>query len=251
MPKGPREVSESGYYHVVTRSVGGIPIFEDDADRRKYLILMRRFRDELGVRIIAWVLMGNHVHLILDCGEGELPTEFMRKLDIAYAYYFRKKTLHKGHLFQADYWSKPISNDSQLISTVDYIHRNPERAGIGSMAGYHWSSMQEYLGKVWVVDTSIMLSLMGSVENMISFMGRADDVVSWSNCHGKSTKTDDQVLLDALATSGLRQSSSLRELSSERRRRTMRTLVDRGATQDQVARVFGVSKATVSRVLST
>lgn len=251
MPKGPREISETGYYHVVTRTVGGIPLFEDDKDRKRYLFLLKKYHDELGIRIIAWVLMNNHVHLVLDCGEDANPTPFMRRLDIAYAAYFRAKTDHKGHLFQEDYWSKPILNDEQLISTVDYVHRNPERACIASMTGYRWSSMQEYLGKLWVVDTSIILELMGNVESLVAFVGRMDDVVRMRDKDVPRQKlTDDEALLLAKQMAGVETSSELRSRDVKLRPKLMSKLAENGVTQRQIANVFGISKSTVSRLLA-
>ena len=80
MPR--RGLSESGYYHIVVRSAGKVALFEDDADRRCYLRLLKDARDKTGAHVIAWVLMTNHVHLVVDF--GELPSsisDFMFSID--------------------------------------------------------------------------------------------------------------------------------------------------------------------------
>lgn len=249
MPKKPREQSESGYYHVVTRGVGGMIIFEDDEDREHYLSLLRKYRDELGFRVIAWVLMDNHVHLVLDFGEGTMPTGLMRRLDIAYAAYHRSKTGHQGHLFQDDFWSKPIKTDAQLVATVDYIHRNPERARISSAERYRWSSAREYLGTGSLVDTSTVSELIGGPDEILSFVADADDVVRESRRYSPKTRmTDTQVLALTIEEAKVSNSSGLKLLDKDARNAVIRRVSTHGATTRQIARVFGISANTVSRI---
>ena len=65
MPRKSRKKSESGYYHVILRGVNRQDIFFDHEDREKMLNLLRRYQDETDVRIIAYCLMDNHIHLLL------------------------------------------------------------------------------------------------------------------------------------------------------------------------------------------
>lgn len=60
-----RRVSESGYYHVILCGDGKRRIFEDDDDRREFLKLLSEQVVNRGVDIIAWCLMDNHVHLVV------------------------------------------------------------------------------------------------------------------------------------------------------------------------------------------
>ena len=239
-----REVSSTGLYHVITRGVGHMILFETDSDRRYYLKILKKYRDELGVRVFAWILMDNHVHLIVDVGEGNLPTALMRRIDVAYSKYFNSKTGHVGHVFQGDYGSIPISCDEQLMATVDYIHRNPERALISSMESYRWSSFQEYAGKLYVVDTSLVLALFGSVENMLVFHARSEDVVRIGQ-----SMSDDEVLALALELGGVSVSGELRGLARKRRNDLICRLNAKGIRGSQMSRVLSVGEATISRVL--
>ena len=249
MPKQPRELSESGYYHVVTRGVGGMIIFEDDEDREQYLGLLKKYRDQLDCRVIAWVLMDNHVHMVLDFGEGNTPTGLMRRLDIPYAAYYRSKTGHRGHLFQDDYWSKPIKTEAQLVATVDYVHRNPERAHISSAESYLWSSAREYLGTSTLVDISTISELVGGRDKILSIVINEDDVVRESRRYSAKTRmTDEQVLATAIDEARVTSSSALRLLDKETRQSVIRRVSEHGATMRQIARVFGISANTVSRI---
>ena len=108
-----KRAEDTGFRHVVTRSAGQIALFEDDEDRRTYLRIMRCARDEAGVRIIAWVLMSDHVHIIVDCRENlESLSAFMYRLDKEYAIYFNAKTGRSGHLFERTFWRKAITTES-------------------------------------------------------------------------------------------------------------------------------------------
>ena len=72
MPRVAREVSPTGYYHVMMRGSGRMLIFEDDADRLRFLDLLRDVRAEHSVVLVAWCLMANHVHLVLRDDAGKL-----------------------------------------------------------------------------------------------------------------------------------------------------------------------------------
>ena len=246
MPR--RLVGETGYYHVTTRTAGQIAMFEDDEDRRAYLRAMRDARDESGVRIIAWVLMTDHVHLVVDCGESaEALSDFMYVLNKKYVKYFNEKTGRSGHLFQGNFWSKPIQDDSQLLATVYYVHRNPEAAGIAPLREYRWSSYKEYAGKHWVVDTSLVLGMLGSFDAFDKYVARPEEA---ARQNAYSSLTDEEVVAIALEIAKCSSSSSLRQLPQGERNTVIFKLYDHGATIRQIARALGIGAATVSRRIS-
>ena len=242
-----RVLSESGFSHIASRSAGGIALFEDDNDRRYFLRLLRAARDKYAARIIAWVLMTDHVHLVADFGEDpKCISDFMRTINHAYATYFNTKTGRTGTLFQGEFWSKPIHDDVQLVATVYYVHQNPQRAGLDTMRSYRWSSYQEYRGMHWVVDTSTILDYFGSFEAFDKYEGSEIDAVKRTK-HSESQ--DAGVLKKALELANMSSSSELRLMPREKRNRIIVELRQRGATVRQIARVFGIGTATVSRAL--
>lgn len=64
MSRKPRQKSQIGLYHITMRGNGKQLLFEDDADRRRLLSLVRSSLSRFNVKLIAWCLMGNHVHLV-------------------------------------------------------------------------------------------------------------------------------------------------------------------------------------------
>lgn len=245
-----RALSESGYYHVVTRTAGQIALFEDDADRRKYLRLLKMSRDTCNARIIAWVLMTDHVHLVIDFGSSPASvSEFMSLLDASYSKYFNAKTGRAGTLFQGRFWSKPIEDDSQLVATVHYLHMNPEMAGIAPMREYRWSSYREYAGVRWVVDTSTILGYFGTFELFDAYRGKPEDVVRPSTRSSLRRPDDEGTLTKALELAGVDTSSHLRSLPRRERNDLIRTLNRRGTSGKVLARTFGLGTSTISRIL--
>ena len=98
----------------------------------------------------AWVLLDNHIHLLL------LPTAtplavFMRSLLTGYAVVFNRRHQRSGHLFQNRYKSIVCDSDAYLMELVRYIHLNPVRAGIvtelDALADYRWCGHRQMLGQ--------------------------------------------------------------------------------------------------------
>ena len=244
-----RKLSESGYYHMTIRTAGQVALFEDDDDRRRYLRLLKQARDELDVRIIAWVLMTDHVHLVVDFGEKpQTISAFMHFIDSRYTRYFNAKTGRSGTLFQGKFWSKPINDDTQLVATVHYIHMNPERAGLSPMRLYRWSSYQEYAGKHWVVDTALILDWFGGFKGFDEYEGSPQDVVRKPH-RRRENHQDEDALRYAREIANVDTSTELRSLTVGERNELIRRLSAEGMSGRRIARTLGIGATTVARVL--
>ena len=244
MPR--RTLSETGYYHVTSRSAGQIALFENDEDRRHYLRLLKAAKKEASISVLSWVLMTDHVHLVIDTGDDPTSiSSFMHAINSRYTRYFNAKTGRTGTLFQGRFWSKPIENDAQLIATVYYVHMNPETANMAPMRSYRWSSYQEYVGKHWVVDTKTILDLFGSFEAFDAYEGSPKDVVK------RGSVNRDEVILDkALQIAGVSSSAELRSLSIGQRNDVVRHLARTGASTREISRALGIGASTVSRIVN-
>jgi REP element-mobilizing transposase RayT len=132
------------------RGIEGTPIFRQDLDREAFLSRLGELVNSSGTRIIAWVLMSNHVHLLLFSGIKGL-SHFMRRLLTGYAIFYNRRYQRKGHLFQERYKSILCDHDSYLVELVRYVHLNPLRAGVvkslGELDKYKWSGHGVLMGK--------------------------------------------------------------------------------------------------------
>jgi len=147
MPRGPRLQFPGGVYHVICRGNNRECIFRDDADRQRYLKLLRGYRDRWSAVIHAYVLMPNHVHLLIETPTRPL-SEFMRGLNTAYTMGFNRRYRRVGHVFQGRYKSYVVEKDAYLLELTRYIHLNPVRAGlVDRPERYPWSSYREFIGR--------------------------------------------------------------------------------------------------------
>ena len=109
MARRPRAHAESGFYHVILKGSGSQIIFEDDSDRRSFLSYLDTYRRAFDVRIIAWCLMSNHVHLIIS-DEADALSDFMHSLTSAYACKFNRRHQRTGPLFNGRFHSVAITS---------------------------------------------------------------------------------------------------------------------------------------------
>jgi putative transposase len=139
MDRGPRNEIQ-GIHHVYARGNNRQRIFRGDRDRTTYLLQLARVTVRMRWRLLAYCLMDNHVHLLVETRAPNLGSG-MRRLHSLYARTFNDRHRRSGHLFQGRYGSRLVEYDEQLWATVAYIARNPVDAGMcDSPARHRWSS---------------------------------------------------------------------------------------------------------------
>ncbi len=144
MPRPLRLEAEGAIYHVIARGNERKLIFRDDDDRREYLDRLIRCRERFGLGVLAYCLMGNHLHLAVERGATKL-SRVMLALQSAYTQWFNRRHDRVGHLFQGRYKAFVIEKDRYLLALVRYIHRNPVEAGLARRPqDYPWSSDRYY-----------------------------------------------------------------------------------------------------------
>ena len=139
-------------------------VFRDDADHRRYLERLAFYRDKFGFGLVAYCLMGNHVHLAIERGKFPL-SRIMAGLQSSYTQYFNRRHGRVGHLFQGRYKAFLVEKDRYGLALLRYIHENPVKAGVVARPEeYGWSSDRFYRrgrGPEWL-DLDGMLAMLGS-----------------------------------------------------------------------------------------
>ncbi len=134
-------------HHVIQRGNRRQDVFFNDADRLAYLRLLRGACGRYDVKIWAWCLMRNHVHLVAVPGR---PDSLARCFADAHVRYTRRINFRKGwrgHLWQARFGSS-VLDERYLLAAVRYVERNPVRGGIVRLAWqYRWSSAAWHIGE--------------------------------------------------------------------------------------------------------
>jgi REP element-mobilizing transposase RayT len=146
MPRAPRLQIAGGIYHVVVRGVRRTPIFLDDTDREVFLRELSRVVTKDGWVCIAYCLMTNHVHLVVETPRANISIG-MQHLNSGYAQHFNRRHGLQGHAFERRFWSEVIESDAQLLEVVRYVVLNPVRAGVCAEPGiWEWSSYRVVAG---------------------------------------------------------------------------------------------------------
>ena len=158
-----RFVYPGAVYHVMARGDGGKKLFLTDSDHLLFLDWLEGVCKSHGWRIHAWVLMGNHFHLLLETPEPN-PVSGMKWLLGGFSQAWNRRYKRTGHVFQGRYKSIPVSGEPasdpyHFRIVADYIHLNPARAKLvggtkGALSSYRWSSLPAYAkgkGPEWLV----------------------------------------------------------------------------------------------------
>ena len=147
MPRKPRIEYSGAFYHVIARGNQKQRIFKDHADFQRYLLTLTTYKNRTGSHIYAYVLMNNHVHLLIETGDIPL-SKIMQGVNQTYTMYFNRRYRTVGHLFQGRYKAILCDRDAYLLGLIKYIHKNPLRAKIAErLDAYAWSSHHAYTGK--------------------------------------------------------------------------------------------------------
>ena len=141
-------------YHVTCRGNEQRDIFQDDADRQRFLQLLTQSLTIYKVKLHSYVLMTNHFHLLVETALGNLA-EFMRHFNITYTGSFNRRHQRTGHLYQGRYKSLLVDKEAYLTALSRYLHLNPVRIlalkkkslpdKIQYLITYPWSSLPGYL----------------------------------------------------------------------------------------------------------
>lgn len=165
---------EAGYqYHIYNRAIGSDLLFHQE---RNYLYFLKRYFERLAPQLdtLAYCLIPNHFHLLVDVKEGTTPEEIstsFKGLFIGYSQAINNQENRRGSLFMKPFKRKKVEDDSYLSSLFAYIHlnpwlHNPRR----DFRKYRWSSYQSIIsGDDLRVQREGALSWFGGVEGFKQF----------------------------------------------------------------------------------
>ena len=146
MPRFPRLVVPGYPHHVTQRGIRRQRTFFDNSDYEAYLALLIELKAKAGVRVLAYCLMPNHVHLVV------VPTDkrsLARLFGVAHHRYAKRVNAlddWRGHLWQERFYSV-VMDESHTLAAMRYVELNPVRAGLSQKPDeWPWSSARANLG---------------------------------------------------------------------------------------------------------
>lgn len=127
--------------HLIQRGNNRQACFFADEDYRCYLEWLRHASDETGCSVHAYVLMTNHVHLLLSAHDAGGVGAMMKALGQRYVQHVNRAYARSGTLWEGRYRSCLVQHDLYLLTCMRYIELNPVRAGmVDHPSAYRWSS---------------------------------------------------------------------------------------------------------------
>lgn len=171
-----RVTYKGAFHHAMNRGYDGKEIFFNSKEKELFIELLGKNAKDLQVRILAYCLMDNHYHLIIENSSGLMP-DFFKQLNGQFGTIFRKRNGGRGYVFQDRYKSMLIQDDSYLLLSVAYVLNNPVRAGlVEDFLAYEWSSASLYFSKESsdVVDSPFVEEMFGHSANLKNLINNVD-----------------------------------------------------------------------------
>ena len=238
---------------MMVRGINRQNIFEDREDYERFIGYLVNAKEKDGIKLLAFCLMTNHVHLLINTGEKNLG-EVVKRFAASYASWFNRKYGRCGALFQDRFKSDAIESEAYLLMAVRYIHQNPVKAGIcKEAADYKLSSFRQYLGLAeGPADTDDVLAMFSAdpasrIKLFIEF--------SEAECGERFSDVEDKAYYSANALNdrraeicGARSVTEFQRLSEDKQKQAVRQMRAEGISIRRIVRITGMSFGLVRRV---
>lgn len=147
MARLPRLVVPHQPHHLIQRGNDRQPIFRESEDYGVFLKWLREAARQYAVAIHAYVLMPNHIHLLITPADAQGMGKMMQWVGRFYVPWFNRKYGRTGTLWQGRFKATVIDSERYFMTCCRYIELNPVRAGIvADPEQYPWSSYAHHVG---------------------------------------------------------------------------------------------------------
>jgi len=141
MARGPRPVAPSQPHHILHRGHNRQALFAEPENYARYLADLRWAKTLYACRLYAYVLMTNHVHLLLEPSDAGHLAQVMKRVAGRYTRYMNNKYRWTGTVWEGQFKSAVVDDERYLSAVSRYIELNPVRARMVTHPGaYVWSS---------------------------------------------------------------------------------------------------------------
>lgn len=256
MSRMPRELSETGLYHIIFRGLNRQNIFEEEADFYMMKNILRKTKEENAFNIYAYCFMSNHGHLFIEENQAGDISYIMHRILTKYAGWYNKKYIRSGSLFGNRYKSEPVEKDSYLLSLLRYIHQNPLKAGIvKDLSQYKWSSYNEYIGALnnGITDIEFILKMLANNKNeaRISFIDFHNEIEKDSfDIIDSRKRSEEQIRRRIIKLLDGKEPHAIGGLPKEERNNWIKILREKeGFSIREIERATGISRGIISRIM--
>ncbi|MFD1382669.1 transposase [Rhodanobacter aciditrophus] len=147
MPRRPRALLPNVPVHIVQRGASHKAVFFENEDYKAYASWMKEAAVVYDIAIHAFVLMTNHIHILLTAKNPENVGKFMQHIGRRYVPFINHKYGRSGSIWEGRYKSNLVQSEHYFLAVMRYIELNPVRANMVEQAAhYRWSSFQHNSG---------------------------------------------------------------------------------------------------------
>ena len=137
-------VGDHSLIHVTFRCHNKEFYFHSDEMKKYVYKILCNYRKRFDIHVFDWVIMSNHVHLLVYTPDRETLSRFMHSSNLAVAKLINREFKKRGQAIEDRFKSPVIENESYMVNTIGYIWLNPFRAGMvgrASVGDYRYSSL--------------------------------------------------------------------------------------------------------------
>ena len=125
MPHRRLRFIKDNFYHVFNRGNYKSAIFFNDHDYQRFLEKLKHYKDLYKTHVVAYALMPNHFHLLLEPKADESLAAMLKDLQSSHSHYLSVKHSLQGHLFQGPFKAKLIADEASFLQIFRYISLQP------------------------------------------------------------------------------------------------------------------------------
>ncbi len=156
----------------MNRGHDGLPIFKNKKEKNAFLDLVKKNSEKCKISILAFCIMDNHYHLVVQNTSGRM-SDFFKRTNGEFGTIYRKEHGGRGYVFQDRFRSTLIQKEQYLLKAFAYVLNNPVEAGlVTDFIEYEWSSAKLYFGEIGdnIIDNSFIRESFKSLQVFKSFI---------------------------------------------------------------------------------
>lgn len=256
MPKSKRIVSCTNVYHIIMRGNNKQNIFINNKDFKRFIEILKKYKQKYNYEIYCYILMTNHIHMIINCKDANI-SEIIHSIALEYSIYFNNKYERCGHVFQGRFKSRAVESRQYLLNLQRYIHLNCVKAGMAPIDKYEWSSYNEYLHGEQLCKTKPILKLFGdnekdAINNFIIFNNKTQNPLEEQDIAEfeiRTRLTDEeavQIIKNILIDEKV---DTIFNCSLKEQKRVLKKCLDvKGISKRQIARILQINRKQIEKM---
>jgi putative transposase len=138
-----REFIEGAAYHVTSRTNNKNRVFECNVGKKTMLLILRDAKEKFGFRLVNFCVMPTHLHLLIIPGERGSLAQIMHWVKTHSAKRWNRIHGSTGHLWGQRYFARALKDPRDHAYVMEYIDRNPVKAGLAQAVG-DWKASGAY-----------------------------------------------------------------------------------------------------------